>query len=186
MLSSLKYFKNMWRKIVWENLEMIFIAILIVIPIRHFLIQPFIVHGSSMEPNFYTRDYLIIDELTYRFRDPLRHEIVVFKAPNHSSQYYIKRIIGLPNETISIKDGQITVTTFSGDSFILQEDFLPSGLVTSGNLELTLGSDEYFVLGDNRLASYDSRNWGPVKKDLIIGRVWLCLWPAKRISAYGF
>ncbi|MFA5360354.1 MAG: signal peptidase I [Candidatus Paceibacterota bacterium] len=176
----------MWRKIFWENLEMIIIAILIVVPIRYFLIQPFIVHGSSMEPNFYTQDYLIIDELTYHFRDPLRYEVVVFKAPNHPSQYYIKRIIGLPNETINIKDGGITITDVSGNSFRLQEDFLPSGLVTSGNLELTLSNDEYFMLGDNRLASYDSRNWGPVTKDLIIGRVWLCLWPPQRISAYGF
>ena len=181
-----KIFKNMWRKIFWENLEMIFIAILIVIPIRYFLIQPFIVHGSSMEPNFYTRDYLIIDELTYRFRDPKRYEIIVFKAPNHLEQFYIKRIIGLPEETISIKDGQITIVSPLGDFVKIEEDFLPSGLMTSGNLELTLGADEYFVLGDNRLASYDSRNWGPVKEDLIIGRVWLRLFPPQRIEAYGY
>jgi len=176
----------MWRKIFWENLEMIFIAILIVIPIRYFLIQPFIVHGSSMEPNFYTRDYLIIDELTYRFRDPKRYEIIVFKAPNHLEQFYIKRIIGLPEETIIIKDGQITIVSPLGDFVKIEEDFLPSGLMTSGNLELTLGADEYFVLGDNRLASYDSRNWGPVKEDLIIGRVWLRLFPPQRIEAYGY
>ncbi len=175
----------MWRKILWENLEMIFIAILIVAPIRYFLIQPFIVHGSSMEPNFYTQDYLIIDELTYRFRDPQRYEVVVFKAPNHKNQYYIKRIIGLPGETISIDDGQIEIAPPLKDSFLLEQDFLPNGLRTSGNLKLTLANNQFFVLGDNRLASYDSRNWGPVERNLIIGRVWLRLWPFKKIEAYG-
>jgi signal peptidase I len=175
----------MWRKILWENLEMIFIAILIVAPIRYFLIQPFIVHGSSMEPNFYTQDYLIIDELTYRFRNPERYEVIVFKAPNHQNQYYIKRIIGLPGETISIDDGQIEISPPLKDSFLLEQDFLPNGLRTSGNLKLTLANNQFFVLGDNRLASYDSRNWGPVERNLIIGRVWLRLWPFKKIEAYG-
>jgi len=174
----------MWRKIIWENLEMIFIAVLIVAPIRYFLIQPFIVHGSSMEPNFYTQDYLIVDELTYRFRDPQRYEVIVFKAPNHQNQYYIKRIIALPGETISINDGQVEIIHPLRGSFLLEEDFLPSGLITSGNLELTLTDNQYFVLGDNRLASYDSRNWGPVERDLIIGRVWLRLWPFKQIGVY--
>ncbi len=175
----------MWRKILWENLEMIFIAILIVAPIRYFLIQPFIVHGSSMEPNFYTQDYLIIDELTYRFRNPERYEVIVFKAPNHQNQYYIKRIIGLPGETISIDDGQIGISHPLKGSFILEQDFLSNELKTSGSLELTLANNQFFVLGDNRLASYDSRNWGPVERNLIIGRVWLRLWPFKKIEAYG-
>lgn len=176
---------DMWRKIFWENLEMIFIAILIVVPIRYFLIQPFIVHGSSMEPNFNTQDYLIIDELTYRFRNPSRYEVIVFKAPNHLDQYYIKRVIGLPFETIEIKNGQITITNTEGGSFSLQEDFLPEGVNTAGSLELTLNKNQYFVLGDNRVASYDSRNWGPVEESLIIGRVWLRLWPFQKIVAYG-
>lgn len=175
----------MWQKIIKENLEMILITILIVVPIRYFLIQPFIVHGGSMEPNFYTKDYLIVDELTYRFREPQRYEVIVFKAPNHQKQYYIKRIIGLPKETIKIEDSQIEIIDNKNSSFLLKEDFLPKGLVTSGNLELTLGENQYFVLGDNRLASYDSRNWGPVEKKLIIGRVWLRLWPFKKLEAYG-
>lgn len=175
----------MWRKIFWENLEMIFIAILIVVPIRYFLIQPFIVNGSSMEPNFHTQDYLIIDELTYRFRDPERYEVVVFRAPSHPNQYYIKRVVGLPFETIDIKNGQIIITDTTGDSFPLQEDFLPNESITAGSLELTLSEKQYFVLGDNRLASYDSRNWGPVGEDLIIGRVWLRLWPFQKIFVYG-
>lgn len=165
---------------------MVFIAILIVAPIRYFLIQPFIVHGSSMEPNFYTQDYLIIDELSYRFRPATRYEVIVFKAPNHPNQYYIKRVIGLPLETIKIENGQMTIIDASGVPVPLKQDFLPAHSITSGNLQLTLGADQYFVLGDNRLASYDSRNWGPLNKDLIVGRVWLRLWPFQRIMAYGF
>ena len=164
---------------------MIFIAILIVAPIRYFLVQPFIVHGSSMEPNFYTQDYLIIDELSYRFRQPTRYEVIVFKAPNHPHQYYIKRVIGLPLETIIIEDGNISLLDSSGNQISLKEDFLPKELNTSGNLQLTLRENEFFVLGDNRLASYDSRNWGPLDEKLIIGRVWLRLWPLQRIMAYG-
>ncbi len=185
MVLSAIVFTTMWRKIVRENIEMIFIAILIVAPIRYFLIQPFIVHGSSMEPNFYTQDYLIIDELSYRFRQPARYEVIVFKAPNHPRQYYIKRILALSMETIIIEDSNITVFDSSGAQVFLEEDFLPEVSNTSGNLQLTLEENELFVLGDNRLASYDSRNWGPLDEKLVIGRVWLRLWPSQRIMAYG-
>ncbi|HPC31061.1 MAG TPA: signal peptidase I [Candidatus Paceibacterota bacterium] len=174
----------MWKKIIWENLEMMLIALLIVIPIRAFVIQPFIVYGSSMEPNFYSRDYLIIDELSYHFRSPSRYEVIVFKAPNQPSHYYIKRIIGLPNENIDIKDNKIVITKVNGETFELEEKYL-EGENTSGSLSLKLGPNQYFVLGDNRSASYDSRNWGPLDKDLIIGRVWLRLWPYNRIMAFS-
>lgn len=174
----------MWKRIVLENLEMIIIALLIVLPIRYFLIQPFIVHGSSMEPTFTNQDYLIIDELSYRFRNPNRYEIIVFKAPNHTNQYYIKRIIGLPLETVEIKNGEITITEPSGKKYELQENFLPPNTFTSGSLKITLNANQYFVLGDNRPYSYDSRNWGPLNKNLIVGRVWLRLWPFNRFAIF--
>ncbi|NMB92323.1 MAG: signal peptidase I [Parcubacteria group bacterium] len=175
----------MWKKILWENLEMVLIALLIVLPVRYFLIQPFIVHGSSMEPNFFTQDYLIIDELSYRFRPPQRYEVVVLKAPNHPNQYYIKRIIGLPNETVEIHNGEVSIIDTSGKKITLQENFLAPNTVTSGNLTIALNSQQYFALGDNRVASYDSRNWGPFTKDLIIGRVWLRLWPFNRLAIFN-
>ena len=174
----------MIKRILWENLEMLIIALLIVVPLRAFVIQPFIVHGSSMEPNFYTQDYLIIDEISYRFREPQRFEIIVFKAPNRPSQYYIKRIIGLPNELVEIKNGKIYITNSNGKTFELEEKYLQNE-ETSGNLSIKLGPTQYFVLGDNRQASYDSRNWGPLDKSLIIGRVWLRLWPYNRIMAFS-
>jgi len=174
----------MGKKILWENIEMVIIALLIVLPIRHFLIQPFIVDGSSMKPTFYTNDYLIIDELSYHFRSPNRFEVVVLHAPNHSNQYYIKRIIGLPNETVKISNGQVSIVEPSGQELNLKQDFLPPGTLTSGNLSITLGPNQYFVLGDNRAASYDSRNWGPLNKNLIVGRVWLRLWPLNHLTVF--
>lgn len=174
----------MWKKIIAENLEMILISLLIIIPIRVFIIQPFIVHGSSMEPNFYSQDYLVIDELSYRLREPQRYEAIVFRAPNSPSQFYIKRIIGLPGETVEIKEGKIIITK-DNQKFTLQEKYLPSGTTTSGHLVIHLLDSQYFVLGDNRFASYDSRNWGPVERKLIIGRVWLRLWPPERIMAFS-
>jgi signal peptidase I len=174
----------MWRRILLENLEMIIIAFLIVLPVRYFLIQPFIVHGSSMEPTFFTQDYLIIDELSYHFRNPDRYEVIVLKAPNHPNQYYIKRIIGLPNETVEINNKEVSIIEPSGKKIDLQENFLPEGTVTSGNLTITLNPEQYFVLGDNRVASYDSRNWGPFNKNLIVGKVWLRLWPFSHLTVF--
>lgn len=175
----------MWKRILWENLEMIIIALLIVLPVRHFLIQPFIVHGSSMEPTFFTQDYLIIDEFSYRFRAPERYEVIVLKAPNHPNQYYIKRIIGLPGETVEIKNGKISIIDSSQQKIDPREDFLPESIITSGNLTITLSPKQYFVLGDNRLASYDSRNWGPLDQNLIIGRVWIRLLPFRRLAVFN-
>jgi len=174
----------MWRKILWENLEMLLIAFIIVVPIRYFLIQPFIVHGNSMESNFFSRDYLIIDQLSYRFRQPSRYEVIVFRAPNHLRQYYIKRIIGLPEEAVEIKNGKVAIWDKDGKKVSFREDFLEPSLITSGSLNLVLKSDQYFVLGDNRPSSYDSRIWGPLEEKQIVGRVWLRLWPLDRIMAF--
>jgi signal peptidase I len=126
-------------------LEIILLLLLVVLPVRFFLFEPFLVRGQSMEPNFHNLDYLIIDKLSYFFRQPQRGEVVVFKPPFDDYVYYIKRIIGLPGERIIIEESKIT--------------------------EINLGPDEYFVLGDNREVSYDSRKWGPIKKERIAGRV---------------
>ena len=171
--------------IFWEEIEIILIALLIVIPVRLFIAQPFIVHGSSMEPNFYTNDYLIIDELSYRLRSPKRYEVIVFRAPTLEHQYFIKRIIGLPGETVEIKDGEVYIMK-NGQPVELSEKFLPPSRKTAGNIKITLDNHHYFVLGDNRNVSYDSRNWGPLDDKKIIGRVWLRLWPIKRIKVFSY
>ncbi len=147
------------------------LAVIIVVPIRMFIFQPFLVKGSSMEPNFHNGDYLIIDELSYRMRSPERGEVIVFKYPENPSQKYIKRIIGLPGETIEVKEGKIRITGLQED-FVLNEDVYLSGVETFGVDTLKLAPDEYFVLGDNREHSSDSRYWGSVPKANLIGRVW--------------
>jgi signal peptidase I len=158
-----------------EILQTVILALLIVLPIRFFIFQPFIVKGESMEPNFYHGDYLIIDEITYRFREPKRGEVIVFKNPMNERQRFIKRIIGLPGETVEINNGKIFIS--NGEKKILDESSYLGVPFTTGNLQITLSKDEYFVLGDNRKFSLDSRKFGPIKKKEIIGRVLLRLWP---------
>ena len=163
---------------VWEITKIIIIAAVIVIPIRYFLFQPFFVKGESMDPSFREGDYLIIDEITYRFSDPERGEVIVFKYPDDPSSRFIKRIIGLPNETITIKDGRVYIN----QEILLNESYLPDDLTTSGNLEIILGDDQFFVLGDNRLYSVDSRRFGPVDEKFITGRVLFRAWPIDSVS----
>jgi len=141
-----------------ELIEVVVIALLIVIPIRMYLITPFFVRGQSMEPNFEEGDYLIIDKLSFRISEPQRGDIIVFRAPLDPTSFYIKRIIGLPNETVEVKDGEIFI--FNSDNekgFKLNERYLENHPNTPGNVKMKLKQNEFFVLGDNREASYDSR-----------------------------
>ncbi len=157
---------------VLEVLQVVIIAAAIIIPIRYFLIQPFIVKGASMEPNFEENEYLIIDELSYRFRDIDRGEIVVFEPPTGVDQYYIKRVIGLPGETVEIKEGQIRIYNDEfPNGIVLSEDYIDE--YTHGEEHMVLGGSEYFVLGDNRDMSLDSRAIGAIPEDNIVGRVWI-------------
>lgn len=170
-------------------LELIKVAILAAVTIglvRYFLFKPFYVKGQSMEPNFYEKDYLIIDEISYRFREPQRGEVVVFKAPVTNGDYYLKRIIGLPGERIKIDGGKVVVYNDENPQGMVVEENYLDGKETVGLLSpLTLGTDQYFVLGDNRGASYDSRRFGPVGKEDIVGRVWLRGWPLPRVSTFS-
>lgn len=168
-------------------LELIKIVILAGVTIglvRYFLFKPFYVRGQSMEPNFYEKDYLIIDELSYRFRVPERGEVVVFKAPNGSKDYYLKRIVGLPGERVKVSDDKVIIYNDEHpQGMVLPETYLEK--TSYGAIDQTLGSDEYFVLGDNRVASYDSRRFGPIGKDDIVGRAWLRGWPFTRVAAFN-
>ena len=162
---------------IWEITKIVIIALAIVIPIRYFLFQPFFIRGQSMEPSFENGDYLIIDEISYRFREPQRGEVIVFQYPKDHSQRFIKRIIGLPGETIEIQDSRVIIHK-DGNSQILDEsEYLSFFSETSGNILVTLDEDEYFVLGDNREFSFDSRKFGVLPKEEIIGRTFLKAWP---------
>lgn len=158
------------------------LALLIVLPVRYFLFQPFVVSGSSMAPNFRDGDYLIIDEISYYLRSPERGEVVVFRAPPKPSLRYIKRIIGLPGDTVEIKEGQITITPEGEESFVLEEPYLSKEGVLRYSGRVELRDNEYFVLGDNRRYSSDSRTWGPLARKNIIGRALFRAWPVSRFS----
>jgi signal peptidase I len=149
----------------------LFIFFLFIIPIRLFVFEPFFVQGKSMEPNYFSFDYLIVDKISYLFIEPRRGDVIVFKPPFNDKVYYIKRIIGLPGEKVVIENSKIIIYNKDHpNGFELKEDYL-QGHYTSGFKEITLGKDEYFVLGDNREISSDSRSWGPVKRERIVGRV---------------
>ncbi len=161
----------------WEISKIIIFALLIVAPVRYFLFQPFIVKGASMESNFYSGDYLIIDEISYRFEKPERGDVIVFRYPKDPSQRFIKRIIGLPNETVEINNEEIIIQTTDGITQILDESKYLSSRPLLGMDTVKLNPNEYFVLGDNRQYSSDSRIWGPVDKKYIIGKVFLRVFP---------
>lgn len=174
--------------LVGETARIVIISLVIILPVRYFLVQPFFVRGESMQPNFHDKDYLIVDELSYRFHDPLRGDVIIFRFPQDPSQFYIKRIIGLPEETVEVKNGQVTILNQDHpEGFTLNEYYLDKN--TPGDIKIKLDPNEYFVLGDNRDASSDSRRWGPLPKHLIIGRAWLRVWPvndAKAIAAPAY
>lgn len=167
-----------------EVIEILVVSALIIWPVRTYVITPFVVRGASMEPNFYDREYLVIDDLSYQFRQPERGEIIVFKYPRDPSQYFIKRTIGLPGETVEVSDGQVTVYNAEHPlGFVLDETYIGTEK-TLGKKRTELGEDEYFVLGDNRGYSLDSRSFGPVTGEMIVGRVWVRGFPFNRISTF--
>lgn len=166
-----------------EIVRVLLISLAIVAPIRYFVVQPFVVRGASMEPNFTDREYLVIDEATYYFRLPLRGEVVVFRYPRDTSQFFIKRIIGLPGETVSIDRGQVHIKNAEyPEGFTLPEPYLESTLRTRPDMSMVLRDDEYFLLGDNRSGSSDSRYWGALKRSLIVGKAVFSAWPPEKIG----
>jgi len=168
---------------VWEILEVVFIAVVTVFLIRSFLVQPFLVSGASMEPNFSDGNYLLVDEITYRFREPSRGEVVVFRYPLDPKTFFIKRIVGLPGERIVSQNGQIRI--FRDDTEIsLEENYLVGELKSTDNFDYKLGDDKYFVLGDNRNHSFDSRNWGAVSRKDIIGVARLRILPIQDFGLF--
>jgi len=169
----------------WETLRIVIVAVLIIAPVRMFLFQPFFVRGASMEPNFHNGDYLIIDEISYRFREPDRGEVVVFRYPQDPSQFYIKRIIGLPGETVRIEGGRVLVARGTADAEALNEQYLARGTSTGADTTLILGPGEYFMMGDNRAASSDSRRWGAVSRRHVVGRTLLTLWPVQDFEVFA-
>jgi signal peptidase I len=185
-----------------EIVKIVALAFFIIVPIRVFLFQPFFVQGASMEPNFEDNQYLIVNEFGYKdtalnlggktffeaapFKEITRQTAVVFRYPLDTSKYFIKRIIGLPGEKIEIKNSQVIIYNQDNpNGFVLDESaYLEKAIKTNGDLSVMLRDDEYFVMGDNRMFSSDSRVWGPVPKKDIMGRVLIRAWPLDKIGIY--
>lgn len=176
------FFGRLFRE-VWEFAKIVLISLIIVLPIRLFVAQPFIVRGASMEPTFQNGEYLIVDELSYLLREPARGEVIVFRYPQDTSQFFIKRIIGLPGETVLIENGSVAIqNTTNPNGFVLDEAYLSDIVTTVPNSQRTLGAGEYFVLGDNRMESSDSRLWGVLGEEFLIGRTLMRLWPLSEVG----
>lgn len=185
-----------------EMVKVFLLAVVIIIPVRVFLFQPFFVQGSSMEPNFEDGQYLVISEFGYKetdmsllgrfspsikpFKEISRQDIAVFRYPKNPEQFFIKRVIGLPGEAVEIRKGKVIIyNALHQEGFTLDESaYLSPSVITQDMPRTQVGEDEYFMMGDNRMYSYDSRSIGPIKKDKIIGRVLLRAWPVDRFSLY--
>ncbi len=169
------------KESLWDLVRYAIVAIAIVLPIRMFIAQPFVVSGLSMFPTFDDKQYLIVDELSYIRGNINRSDVVIFKYPVDPKRYFVKRIIGLPNEKISISSGKVTIINKDHpDGFTLDEPYLNESFPTTGSYQTK--DDEYFVMGDNRNHSYDSREWGVVPRKKLVGRAYLRLLPFKHIS----
>jgi signal peptidase I len=172
-----------------EIVKIFLLALIIITPIRVFLFQPFFVQGASMEPNFKNGEYLIVNELGYKktdlklttihpFKDIERGDVIIFRYPNNPKQFFIKRVIGLPGEEVVIKKGDVYVyNEENSKGFEVKEDYLPEEIMTTGQGKYNIDENEYFVMGDNRSHSSDSRSWGPITVDDVIGKVFIRAWP---------
>jgi signal peptidase I len=171
----------------WELLKAFLLAMIIIVPIRYFIAQPFFVRGDSMLPNFHNGEYLVIDQLSYRLSQIKRDDVIVFRYPLDESEFFIKRVIGLPGDEVRIANSQVTIInqTYPAGVVLNESKYLSSEVNTGGQVDVRLGSDEYFVLGDNRPASSDSRSWGLVKKSEIVGRVWVRAWPFNKMTIFS-
>lgn len=171
---------SFWKEII----KFTFITLIIVIPFRIFIAQPFVVSGASMDPTFEDGEYLVVDQLSRRIESPQRESVIIFKYPKDTTKFFIKRVIGLPGETVEISDGKVKIINQEHpDGLILDEPYVAAENQKTDELtEEKLGPNEYFVMGDNRLGSLDSRAWGPVPESFIIGRPLVRLLPIGRMD----
>lgn len=164
-----------------DNALYIITAVILALVVQQFIIRPFIVNGESMAPTLETGEYLIIEEVSYRFSEPERGDVVVFRAPPEPEKFYIKRIVGLPGDTVTISGSTVTITNEQyPEGFVLEEGFITHR--SKNILTQTVPEGNYFVMGDNRSGSYDSRSWGTVPKENLRGRALLRLLPLKEMG----
>ena len=168
----------------WFRIARSFDIVLIIgLIFRAFVLQPFIVDGESMEPNFHNNQALLVDMVSFHFREPHRGEVIIFEAHKNHGEDYIKRIIAFPGETITIKEGQVLINGKKiEENYLLNPGETFAGQTKDDIFQKTLGENEYFAMGDNRLHSSDSRDWGVVPKANLVGRPCLSVYPRSLIG----
>ena len=178
--------KFSFLEFIWDLIKTAVIVVVIAFGVKYFVVQPFIVDGNSMQPNFENNEYLLVEKVSFRFRQPQRGDVIVFHPPGQSTVNYIKRIVGLPGEKLLIEDNSVKIFNNSHpDGFTLDESYIPADFQTESsrnNNEYELGNNEYFVLGDNREHSSDSREWGNLPQSNILGRAWANIYPLNNIG----
>jgi len=178
---------SFWSYVV-DIIETIVVALAIFVVVYLFLLQPHQVKGASMKPNFLDGEYILTDKISYRFTKPKRGDVIIFQSPTDPDVDFIKRIIGLPGEKVKISEGSIVIYNEQNKTGLtLKEPYHINGPTLGGkevpqNTEVTIGDNQYFVLGDNRVESFDSRSWGMLDRKKIIGKAWLRYWPLNKIG----
>ena len=169
-----------------ESIKIVILSLIVIVGIRTYIMQPFFVSGKSMEPNFHDGDYLIVDEISYRLGEPKRGDVIIFHYPNNQKEYYIKRIVGLPGEKIEIENNKIKIYNVEKpEGFRVDEQLcIPESTITVGTNMRELKNNEYYVLGDNRTASADSRVWGVLEEHFIVGKAWIRAWPFNSFAVF--
>lgn len=167
-----------------EIIQFALIALIIVVPIRMFIAQPFIVSGASMEDTFHSGEYLIVDQVSYYFEEPDRGDVIIFRYPKDPSKFFIKRVIGLPGDTVTISGSTVTITNEAQETAMVLNEPYVAQMSDNNHLTETLGEREYFVMGDNRDQSSDSRVWGVLQREKIIGRAFLRLFPFNHLGLF--
>lgn len=173
----MEVFKKL-SKFIFDVIQSVVFAISIFLFVYLLLFQPHKIKGNSMQPNYLDGEFLLTDKVSYRFNQPQRGDVIVFKAPVNEEDDYIKRVIGLPGERVSIRDGKVYI-----NGKLLDENYLSPTLYTNAGMflpndrEVLVPENHFFVMGDNRPYSSDSRSWGFVPRENIIGKAWLIYWP---------
>lgn len=172
--------KRGFKNLAFDILQTLVLALAIFMIVYLFLFQPHQVKGESMFPTLENSEYLLTEKISYRFGQPERGDIIVFESPPNPSEDFIKRIVALPGEEVKISQGHVVV-----NGKPLEENYLPENTYTSEGTfnRVSLGDDEYFVLGDNRNNSSDSRRWGPVKRKAVVGKSWIIYWPLNKFAS---
>ncbi|MEX0621716.1 MAG: signal peptidase I [Candidatus Woykebacteria bacterium] len=178
---------SLWSTVV-DIIETVVVAAAIFVVVYLFLLQPHQVKGASMEPTFHDSEYILTDKVSYRFSQPQRGDVVIFKAPTNPDVDFIKRIVALPGERLEIKNSTIIIYNDENprgftlsEPYEIMEPIVGGSYLREGKI-IEIPENSYFVFGDNRTHSFDSREWGPLTKDKIIGKAWIRYWPITKIS----